>query len=152
MRSSYADFLLEFFFISSESLAKFLIAFPIAVHGGWLCAAALLNLNSFITEIGASLGINIAMAFFSAYFAAFLSMYVTYKTFNPFVMATIAWALAAVADNVKNNKAAQAAKINADTREALHYTTKSISIGLLFLAPIVPNLVWVRRRTENFIF
>ena len=92
------------------------------------------------------------MAFFSAYFAAFLSMYVTYKTFNPFVMATIAWALAAVADNVKNNKAAQAAKINADTREALYNTTKSISIGLLFLAPIVPNLVWVRRKTENFIF
>ncbi len=152
MNSSYADFLLEFFFISSNSFAKFLIAFPIALHGGWLCAAALLNLNSWVTESGASMGKNIAMAFFSTYFAAGLSMYATLRTHNPFVMGTIAWALAAVADNIKNNKTAQAAKLNADTRESLDYTIKGVSNGLLILSLFVPNLVWIRRRTDDLIF
>lgn len=145
--------LVKFFSVSpSASLTKFAIAFPIALHGGWLCAAALLNFNSFATESGISTGENIALAFLSTCGAALISSYATAKTLNPLVMWTISWALAAVAYNIKNNKAAQAAKLNVDTQQALHFTIDSVSKGLLLLSPVMANISPIRDAVESAIF
>ena len=54
---------------SLTSLGKFTAALPIALHAGWLMAAALLNVNTRVTESGATLGQNISMAFCSVYVA-----------------------------------------------------------------------------------
>lgn len=151
--SNDVDSLVDFFSSSMpENIAKFAMAFPIALHGGWLTAAALLNLNSFATESGISMGLNIAMAFLSTYGAALISMYATAKTHNPFVMGTIAWALAAVAHNIKNNKTAQAAKLNEDTQEALHFTISGVSKSLLVLSPVLANVSPLRSALEDAIF
>lgn len=128
------DYLTQFPLVS---LGRFVAAFPIALHAGWLMAAALLNVNSWVTESGASLGQNVAMAFFSTYLAAALGAFVSIKTGNPFVMATIAWALAAVASNTKNNDKVQAAKLDASTQEALFFTEKLVSNALLAAAPVL---------------
>lgn len=123
------------------SLGRFVAAFPVALHAGWLMAAALLNVNSWVTESGATLGQNVAMAFFSTYFAAALGAFASIKTRNPFVMATIAWALAAVASNTRKNEKVQAAKLDEVTREALYITEKQVSNALLASAFILQPVV-----------
>ena len=57
------------------------------------------------------------------------------KSGNPFVMATIAWALAAVASNTKNNDQVQAARLDASTKEALYFTEKQMSNALFSICP-----------------
>jgi hypothetical protein len=146
------DVIVEGSGFSSENIGYFIAAFPIALHAGWLMAAALLNANSFVVENGATTAQNIALAFFSTYTAAGLATAVTYKTHNPFVMGVSAWALAAVADNTRNGKAQPTAKLESCTKDALAITEKKVSNTLLLLAPVVASSSILKKAINEAIF
>lgn len=118
--------------LSLPNIGMFVSSFPVALHGGWLMAAALLNINNWATESGITYGVNIAMAFLSAYLATALGTYASLRTRNPFIMVTISWALRAVSSNTKEND-----KLDKDTREALCLTEAQLSNALLASAPII---------------
>ena len=87
---------------ASKALLK-LIRFPISLHGSWLTAASLLNLNGWAAVSNVSPSDQIALANASAYVAAIFGITYTLYTKDPFIGFTIAWALSALADKTKTN-------------------------------------------------
>jgi len=84
-------------------LANALVRWPIVLHFGWICAAALVNLNNWLARIGAPLALKEATAYASVVAAVGVATYVTVTTRDPVFAAVIAWALAAVvSDGAKN--------------------------------------------------
>jgi hypothetical protein len=61
-----------------------------------MAAAALLNWNSFLNAAGASLLVQEVSAFASAFAGAAVGAAVGWRTSDPFVPLTVAWALSAV--------------------------------------------------------
>lgn len=93
-------------FLTFENLWKKLILlvvrFPISLHATWLTAASLLNLNAWGAVSNISVGDQVALGFFSAYFATIAGALLSFKQGDPFIAITVAWALAALAAQTKN--------------------------------------------------
>jgi len=71
---------------------------PLSLHFGWICAAALVNLNSFVAKT-CGVDTQLAVAFASAYGAAALGVAVSTATGDALYGCVVAWALAAVASD-----------------------------------------------------
>jgi hypothetical protein len=109
---------------------------PISLHASWLTAAALLNLNAWVSLSGATLGFQVAVGFASAYFAAIAGAVIAVRRGDPLVALVIAWALAALSS--QTTLKCQVAALPASTVEALALTEKVLSnilIGTAFVAP-----------------
>jgi hypothetical protein len=70
---------------------------PLSLHFGWITAATVLSLNSFVAVAGASPRTKIATARASAWGSLAAGAAVTVTTGDPVYALTLAWALAAVA-------------------------------------------------------
>eukprot|EP01032_Pedospumella_encystans_P023679 gene23679-26795_t len=83
----------------------YLVRFPLALHSAWLAAATLLNFNSWLAVSKISTDSQLASSFLSAYGAATIGAVFTWKTRDPFIAFTIAWALAALSDRTREKSA-----------------------------------------------
>lgn len=126
----------------------FLVRFPLALHFAWLAAASLLNFNSWLAMSKASSDTLLSAAFLSAYGAATLGAAFTWKTRDPFVAFTLAWALAALSDRTRQKSTAalvaEGGALNSDRKGlfgrahgALASTEKVLSYVLLVLGAAV---------------
>ena len=111
---------------------------PISLHATWLTAAALLNLNAWVSLSQTSLGCQVAVGFASAYFAAIAGAVIAVRRGDPLVALVVAWALAALAS--KTREKCQVADLPGSTVEALALTEKTLSNLLLPLAIAAPTL------------
>lgn len=78
-------------------LGNALVRWPLTLHFGWICAAALVNLNNWLARRASSLRVREGAAYASVAAAVGAAAYVTATTRDPIFAAVIAWALAAVA-------------------------------------------------------
>lgn len=130
----------------------FLVRFPLALHFAWLAAASLLNFNSWLAVSKASVDTQLSAAFLSAYGAATLGIAFAWKTRDPFIAFTLAWALAALSDRTRQKSTAalvvEGSALNSGRKGlfgrahgALATTEKVLSYILLALgvAVSVPN-------------
>jgi hypothetical protein len=111
---------------------------PISLHATWLTAAALLNLNAWISVSQASLGCQVAVGFASAYIAAIAGAVIAVRRGDPLVALVVAWALAALASQTREK--CEVAALPGSTVEALALTEKTLSNLLLPLAIAAPTL------------
>lgn len=116
-------------------VALLLLRFPIALHTGWLAAAALLNLNGWVAVSNVSLDKQLAIATASAYLATALGFAYTLYSGDSFVGFTVAWALAALADKTANNCDVDAGPVAV---QALALTERALSTWLLITSPAAP--------------
>ena len=70
---------------------------PLALHFGWITAAAVVNANSYIAVAHAAPHVQLSLAFASVWCAAALGVSVTIASGDPTVAGVLGWALAAVA-------------------------------------------------------
>lgn len=84
----------------------FLVRFPLALHFTWLAAASLVNFNSWLAVSKMSLDSQLAAAFLSAYVSATVCAAIAWKTRDPFIAFTLAWALAALSDRTRQKSTA----------------------------------------------
>jgi len=82
----------------NEKLLLLVCRFPLALHGTWLAAATLLNVNGWAAVGPSTVPFQLAVAFTSAFIAFSIAGAVTWQTKDVFIAATAAWALAALAD------------------------------------------------------
>ena len=111
---------------------------PISLHATWLTAAALLNLNAWISVSQISLGCQVAVGFASAYIAAIAGAVIAVRRGDPLVALVVAWALAALASQTREK--CEVAALPGSTVEALALTEKTLSNLLLPLAIAAPTL------------
>lgn len=111
---------------------------PISLHATWLTAAALLNLNAWVSLSQTTLGFQVAVGFASAYFAAIAGAVIAVKRGDPLVALVIAWALSAL--SYQTREKCQVAALPASTVEALALTEKVLSNILLGTAIVAPSL------------
>ncbi|KAG5189645.1 hypothetical protein JKP88DRAFT_300907, partial [Tribonema minus] len=85
---------------SELSPLSYALAFvPLALHFGWLTAAALVNANGFVAAAAPrSHAVKASAAIASIYLAVLVGAAVTFARRDPIYAAVIAWALAAIAD------------------------------------------------------
>jgi len=125
-------------FLGFENLWKkiglLLVRWPISLHASWLTAASLLNLNAWAAVSNISMGDQVAIGFFSSYFATIAGSILSYKLGDPFIALTVAWALAALSAQTK--KGCQV-DLPIDTIDALARTEQMLSNGLIGLSLIV---------------
>ena len=83
--------------MSYGPLTNALVRWPLTLHFGWICAAALVNFNNWLAKGGASVAVKQIAACASVVSAVCAAVYVTATTRDPIFAAVVAWALAAVA-------------------------------------------------------
>ena len=120
-----------------DKVALIAIRSPIAIHGTWLAAASLLNLNGWISNSNTSITTQTTVAFFSAYAAALIGAVVSFKTGDPLVAGTVAWALAALSAKTKEGSRVDVAT---DIYESLAFTEKVLSNVMIVTAIASPAL------------
>ena len=106
-----------------KKLVLLIVRFPVSLHASWLTAASLLNLNAWSAVSNVSMGDQVAIGFFSAYFASIAGAFLSYKRGDPFIALTVAWALAALAAQTKSRCQVD---LPVDTIDALARTVSSI--------------------------
>lgn len=116
---------------TKENIFHFLVRFPLALHAGWLAAATLLNINGAAAAAGAALGNQIALAYLSSYMAFGAGAFLTYRSRDPCVALTVAWALRALA--VKT-QAGTVPDIGQAGREGLAVTQWGLAVMLVLLS------------------
>jgi len=121
-------------FLGFENLWKkiglLLVRWPISLHASWLTAASLLNLNAWAAVSNISMGDQVAIGFFSSYFATIAGSILSYKLGDPFIALTVAWALAALSAQTK--KGCQV-DLPIDTIDALARTVIHIILILIII-------------------
>jgi hypothetical protein len=71
---------------------------PIALHFGWLSAAALVNSNGALAARGVPVGTKLSASVGSVFIACAVGCFVGFAWRDPIVPAVVAWALTAIAD------------------------------------------------------
>ena len=113
----------------------YLFRVPISLHTGWLTAATLLNFNSYAATSNFSMGSQIALAIASAYIATAGGAAAAIWLKDPVLALTVAWALAAVANETKYHSKID---LHKDTKEALVLTENTLVRSLVAVALGVP--------------
>lgn len=115
-----------------------LFRLPLSLHGSWLCAACLLNLNSWAARVKLPMHTQVAMAMSSAFGAAGLGAALTLSRGDPFIALTFAWALSAVGAQTVSASAREMLKLPAVTSESLALACRALAKALIAVALVVP--------------
>jgi hypothetical protein len=115
---------------------------PIALHSGWMCAATLLNINSWAAVSKIPMSQQVALAMASSYVGSGLGLYLSVRQRDPFIALTVSWALAAVAYETEFNNPI---KLATETREALYLTENLLAKGLVAVAVAIPAVAYTVR-------
>jgi len=104
---------------------------PTSVHAGWVCAAALLNLNLVAVQRKWGDVSELALAFATCYGAVVPGALMAFAGDAPFALA-LAWALVAIGVELPRSKAAPMVHLAA--REALRFTAIALAFVLVWLS------------------
>jgi len=111
-----------------------LLRLPIALHCAWLLAASLLNFNGFITlSKRFTLQSQVNISLMSSLVASIAGASLSYRTGDPFIALTVAWALAAISAQSKNINKNKIIDITPKSRELLVSLNDYLSKSLLAL-------------------
>jgi hypothetical protein len=84
------------------------------------------------------MGSQVAIASASAYIAFILGAFLTILRGDPFIAATVAWALRAVACQTVSASASDTLKLPDVTKESLYKTENALAVLLLFVGAFAP--------------
>jgi hypothetical protein len=110
--------------LSADYLKLVLFRFPLALHTGWLAAAALLNFNGWLAVSNQSIALQTSAAFISTFIASLAGGFLSIRSNDPFIALTIAWALAALSTKTFKRKQDL---VSIDTQFALAQTESFFS-------------------------
>ena len=124
------------------------LRFPLSLHGAWLCAACLLNLNGWAARSKLGMGTQVSLAYATAYAASAVGAALSLWRGDPFLALTIAWALKAVAAQTMSASAAAVLKLPDVAKESLAQTESALASVLIALAAV--GTPFFRRELRRF--
>ena len=123
-----------------EKFILLLMRAPISLHAGWLCAASILNINGWLAASKFNMSTQLAFCIFSVYAAFLVGAIFSFRTGDPLIALTIAWALRAIAANTApkdpKSKDIQKPEVPIIVREALATTEWCLAIALVVISVI----------------
>lgn len=129
---------------SADPLTTFgraIVTWPIGLHAGWVCAAAVVSWNVAAVARKAPFSVQISLAFASLYGALALALALLYTSlganFPPTVALAISWALYAIGQEVKRSGDARVVE---PLRQAL-YDTSTGAAALVAIATASTHLL-----------
>ena len=123
-----------------------LLRLPMALHAAWMISATFITLNSWVAVSRGSKGLQVAVAFGSAFMAAVAGLAYAVLSVDPTIALVVAWALDGCACRTLEKAHVPQSFVSQDIHEALSITESLLSnalkigAGAIALLPLLNSL------------
>jgi len=139
----------EYYAKSDGTLLEFwLLRFPFALHGGWITAASVVNLNVIVVDSNTTPDVELAVGIVSLAYLHAVSVWVLYvikRNPNYTIAGVLAWAIGYIYQELQNPIESIQARFDSTTINGVAYASIIVSI-IITLQIVVRFIMYVFQR------